>query len=71
MSDDNTIEFRGATSVPLPVNKVLDGARDGNLVEVIVIGVGQDDQIHIYSTSGNLATMVGLLRIADNELLNA
>lgn len=69
---DNTIIFTGETKVDLPVDTILDGAKNGDLESAIVIGVGaKDDEIHIYSTSSAKANMLGLLLLAGIEIINA
>lgn len=68
---DNTIEFPGSTKNDLPVESILEGIKREKLRLCLIIGVSEeDDKIHIYSSTAESATMIGLAQLAIHEILN-
>jgi hypothetical protein len=61
------IEFPGDTYSDLPVEGVLDGAKD--LTLVIVLGWTKDDEFYIASSSGKTPELITLLEIGKHELV--
>ena len=58
------------TTLPIPVDKVLDGAQ-GKLKEVIVIGWDENDDIYISTSEAKISEINLLLDVAKANLLEA
>lgn len=54
----------------LPVDNILDGARDNNLTDIILIGVDEDDELYLASNSNSLPKLLFLLENAKLKLLD-
>jgi len=69
MSDDNVVDFDGYTVGDVPVEKVLDGAKEGIKGEVVIIGEGVEDMLYFASSSGDATKVLWLLEQAKLRLL--
>jgi len=69
MSDDNVVDFTGYTDGDVPVEKVLDGAKEGVVGDVVVIGDGVDDMLYFATSSGNAPRILWLLEQAKLRLM--
>lgn len=69
MSDDNVIPLRGLTKLDVPPEKVLAGAADGNLRQVVIIGWTGEGKMFFASSYGNGAETNWLLDQAKLALL--
>ena len=55
---------------PIPPEKILGGALEGNLSEAMVLGYDQDDEFYFSSSTGNIADMLLLLERAKQLLMD-
>jgi len=60
-------EFTGLTTAHLPPKKVLKYTED--LKEVIVIGIGADDEIYVAGSSSNIAETIYMIELGKRYLL--
>lgn len=68
MSDNNIIQFTGITKLELPVDKVLDGAKE-KLKSVVILGWDKDDEMYFASTSSDGGDVLWLLEQCKLALL--
>jgi hypothetical protein len=61
MADSNVVPFTGATTLDLPVDRVLDGARDAKLKGALVLGYTQDGEEYFAGTYADGPTVIWLL----------
>lgn len=67
---DNVIPFNGVTRLPIPVERVLQGAQDAGLTEVVVTGYREEDGAYYFASSEpDGPSCVWLLEKAKLELL--
>ncbi len=57
------------TTLPIPVERVLDGARDQNLSLLMVIGRNVDGQLYAASSHGDVGNLLLLMERAKAALL--
>lgn len=69
MSNDNVIPLRCSTTLDIPPEKVLSGAADKGLTDVVVIGWGENGEMYFASSYGNGAETNWLLDQAKLALL--
>ena len=63
------VTFNGVTRLDIPVDRILDGARDAELTEVVVIGYRQDGSEFFASSTGDGGDVVWHLERAKYKLL--
>jgi len=61
MPDDNIHILDVQTKLPLPVNRILDGARNAELSTAIVVGYTEDGEEYFASSTGDIGTIIVLL----------
>jgi len=73
MSDeeDNVVALDAYTTLDLPIEKVLDGAKEGVVGEVVVIGEGVEGMLYFATSSGNGPKILWLLEQARLTLMDA
>jgi hypothetical protein len=59
------------TRLDIPVERVLDGATNAELEEVVVIGYDKEGEFYFSSNKANGGSVLWLLEQAKKELLNA
>ena len=52
MDKDNVVPFTGTTTLPIPVNEILEAALEKGLEEVLIIGKFEDGENYV-AYSGN------------------
>ena len=52
----------------IPVDRVLDAAKERNLVDVLVIGWDDDAELYVASSSGKVMDILDLLRAVEKRL---
>ncbi len=67
---DTVVPFTGLTKLDIPVDKILEGAKEANLKTVIVIGEDQNGESFLASSSGDLALMYWMLANTQKYLLD-
>jgi len=71
MSDKNLVILDVLTTLDIPVDRVLDSAKeDLEGGRVMVIGFDSDDQFFMASSISNKGTMLLLMELAKKELLH-
>jgi hypothetical protein len=63
------VDFPGPTSLPIPVDKVLDCVREEGFDSVIVIGCGKDGEVKIFSSDSYKPDLLWLLELAKIRLM--
>lgn len=63
----NVIDFTGQTTVPIPPDKVLDGAKV--CTSVLVLGWDQNDEFYMASSDAEVGELLILLELAKRDLL--
>ena len=66
---DNIIQFTGTTTVDLPVDQILDKAKEAGLQTVVVIGDNKDGELYIASSQGRVCMATFLLQRALHALM--
>ena len=64
------IEGHFITTLPVPTEKVLKGALEAKLSNVIVIGTVEDGELYLASSEGDAPEILWLLENAKNFILN-
>lgn len=54
----------------IPIDQVLDGAKDKNLKEVVVIGIDQDGESYLAASEGKLSNIYYLLSKIQSKIMN-
>lgn len=69
MSDDKVIPFGGITRLDLPVDRILDGAKEWGAQSVVVIGRDGDGEFAFASSAADGGEVLWLLEKAKLELI--
>jgi hypothetical protein len=69
LSEDNLVYLDTETSLPIPVNRVLDGAHQANMTEVVVIGWDENGDLYMSTSESDGGNVLWLLEVAKNRLL--
>lgn len=69
-NDDNVVYFNGHTTLPIPVERVIEGAQLADLKEIIVVGVGQDGQPYLASSHTDKHRIIGQLEMAKSNIVH-
>ena len=69
MSDDKVIPFGGITRLDLPVDRILDGAKEWGAQSVVVIGWDGEDEFAFTTSSADGGEVLWLLEKAKLELI--
>ncbi len=64
-----TLEFNGCTTLDLPPEKVLVGAKHKNLSEVVVIGIAEDLKTYVSASMYSAAEVVFMLEKAKHYIM--
>ncbi|NOQ73251.1 MAG: hypothetical protein GQ574_14685 [Crocinitomix sp.] len=67
--EDNVVDLDTYTTLNVPIDKVLDGAKEGMLEEVLVIGTGVEGLLYFASSAPNPPEILWLLEQAKQALL--
>lgn len=67
--NDNIIRFPGNTLCDLDVNQVLDGAKDSDIDELIIIGRQKNGEYYFASTTSDACQMLWMCKKLEQELL--
>jgi hypothetical protein len=67
---DNIIDFPGSTLLDIPVEKVLEGAIDASLDQVVVVGVKEDGSTYLAFSTSDLYQILWFLENAKMDVLN-
>jgi hypothetical protein len=67
---DNVIDFPGSTLLDIPVDKVLEGAKDASLDQVVVVGVKADGSTYLAFSTSDLYQILWFLENAKMDVLN-
>lgn len=71
MSDDKVVPLGTITSLPIPVERVLQKAIEANLEEVIVVGISNnDDELYLAMSESDSDRLITLLEVAKARLLH-
>jgi hypothetical protein len=70
MLDDNIVDFPGGTLLDIPVDKVLEGAKDASLEQVVVVGVKEDGSTYLAFSTSDLYQILWFLENAKMDVLN-
>ncbi len=70
---DNVVSFGGGTLLPVPVDNVLNGAIEADLLDVVVVGRERDGGVYIASSIGSreVGETVFLMECAKHILLQS
>lgn len=76
MSESNVVPFTGVTKADLPVEYILERARDAEMAECVVVGFDRDGNEYFASSRADAAQVIyhlqraiwSLNRIIDQEL---
>lgn len=63
------LEFSGPTRLSIPVDRVLDRAKDAGLSEVVVIGYDKDGAFYFAGSEADGPNNLWLLALAQKKLL--
>jgi hypothetical protein len=66
---DNIIDFPGSTLLDIPVEKVLEGAIDASLDQVVVVGVKEDGSTYLAFSTSDLYQILWFLENAKMDVL--
>jgi hypothetical protein len=66
---ETVVPFTGPTRLDIPPERVLQGALDGNLEGVVVIGLEQDGGLYFASSYGRIEVTNWLLDLAKADLV--
>lgn len=66
---DNVVKFNGNTTLDIPVDYVLDGAKKEGLKQVITVGLYPDGRPYLAGSQGNPAEVMMMLIKAQKDLL--
>ncbi len=64
------LQFKGDTVLPITAEAVLDGAKDGDLQTVIVLGHGADGKLYFASSHSDLAEVLLLLKRGEMQVVS-
>ncbi|CAB4164485.1 hypothetical protein UFOVP826_42 [uncultured Caudovirales phage] len=67
---DNVVPFPGLTKAWVPPEKVLDGAKEANLSEVLILGYNEDNTLHIYSSTSDIAQLLLMVKRVEKQLVS-
>jgi hypothetical protein len=70
MEHDNIVDFPGGTLLDLPTEKVLSGAIDASLTDVVVVGVKEDGSTYLAFSTSDLYQILWFLENAKMDVLN-
>ena len=65
----NVIEFEGVTTLDIPPERILKGARDANLADVVIIGYDDDGQFYFASSTAKGPEVLWLMELAKTRLI--
>lgn len=65
----NLVLLKCATTLPIPVERVLRAALDLGLARVMVVGVTEQDRLYVTASDGSAADLVLLLEHAKATLV--
>jgi hypothetical protein len=65
---DNVVFLNIETRLPVPIGRVLDGARE-QLVDGIVIGTDHDGRLYVAASTGDAGELLILLELAKGIIL--
>ncbi len=67
----SVVPFTGDTTLPIPPERVLQGAIDAQLSQVLVLGWDKDDRLYVAMSHTDLGGLLILLEIAKADLLES
>lgn len=67
--NDKVVPLHGFTTLDLPPERVLDGAKEANLAGVVIIGVEPDGKEYLASSWGDSAAILWHLKRAEHVLM--
>jgi hypothetical protein len=76
MSDDkdNVVDFDGQiqlnADIDIPIEKVLEGAKNASLKTLLIIGEEEDGSLYFASSLGKLADIYWMLALVQKEVLD-
>lgn len=68
--EDNVVTLDTPTTLDIPAERVLDGAKEAELRCVIVLGHKEDGELYFASSLGGVAEVLWLLEKAKHNLLD-
>ena len=69
MAENNVVDLNCITTLDIPAEKILEAAKDKNLVEVIIIGTYEDGEEFFAASFSDGPTAVWMLERAKLDLL--
>lgn len=66
----DVLQFTGETVLPIAPESVLEGAKDGGLQTVIVLGHGPDGKLYFASSHSDLAEVLLLLKRGEMQVVS-
>lgn len=70
MSNDNVIRPDFITKVDIPVDTILEGAREAGLKDVVVIGWIEGEGCYLATSSGDAPEIIFLIELAKKQVLD-
>lgn len=70
MSDDNVIRPDFVTKVAIPVDTILEQAKDAGLEDVVVIGWGDGVGCYLATSSAHAPEIIFLIELAKKQVLD-
>lgn len=70
MTEDNVIRLQTTTTLDLPAETILDGAREADLETAAVLGWEQNGDFYFASTIADPTKLLWLLKTAERALFN-
>lgn len=67
--NDNVVWFPGETRLPIPTDRVLAGAAESDLQDVLVIGREKDGTMYVASSGTHIGDLLLMLELAKLSLL--
>jgi hypothetical protein len=67
--EDNVIDFPGGTLLDIPVDKVLEGAKDASLDQVVIVGVKEDGSTYLAFSTSDLYQILWFLENGKMDVL--
>jgi hypothetical protein len=68
--EDNIVDFPGGTLLDIPVDKVLEGAKEASLDQVVIIGSRSDGSTYLAFSTSDLYQILWFLENAKMDVLN-
>ena len=68
--DDVVVDFTGLTDLDIDPEKVLNGAKEAGLQNLIIVGEDSEGLLYVASSLGDLPKVYFLLELAKKQLLD-